>query len=285
MASWLERASLTENFSEESKELEASNRLSRIGRELLKLKDVRNQTVHGIGTGIDDTVQLWITTAYNLGTVLSGIETIPEGSGRLAALELAKGRAEALNRILPGQNKLRLFTSNLIRLIERASSNMLANVTLEISVDPKEVVVGIPTELYLHLQNNSSVALRSVRVTTEPNIGGDSITYIAEKSRSTIPLTVRASNAAPFQFTTRWEAVRIDGASTRGEAQIELIARSTRAAILSADLGPSPYIVGNPVDRQEMFFGRQDVLDRIRRQLGSATSANVILPRGKPPHW
>ena len=55
---------------------------------------------------------------------------------------------------------------------------------------------------------------------------------------------------------------------------------STREAVRSGDLGSSPYIVGSPVDRREMFFGRTDVMDRIKRQLGAGTHANVILLEG-----
>ena len=46
------------------------------------------------------------------------------------------------------------------------------------------------------------------------------------------------------------------------------------------DLGPSPYIVGNPVDQEHMFFGRSGIMDRIRRQLGGSDHANVILLEG-----
>ena len=45
------------------------------------------------------------------------------------------------------------------------------------------------------------------------------------------------------------------------------------------DLGRSPYIVGNPVDRPGMFFGRADIVDRIRRYLGG-DHANVVLLEG-----
>ena len=46
------------------------------------------------------------------------------------------------------------------------------------------------------------------------------------------------------------------------------------------DLGPSPYIVGSPVDQEDMFFGRAVIMDKIRRQLGGGNHANVILLEG-----
>ena len=46
------------------------------------------------------------------------------------------------------------------------------------------------------------------------------------------------------------------------------------------DLGPSPYIVGNPVDQEEMFFGRAVIMDKIKRQLCGSNHSNVILLEG-----
>lgn len=45
-------------------------------------------------------------------------------------------------------------------------------------------------------------------------------------------------------------------------------------------MGSSPYIVGNPVDRPEMFFGREDILDKMRLHLSQDGVANVILLEG-----
>ncbi len=46
------------------------------------------------------------------------------------------------------------------------------------------------------------------------------------------------------------------------------------------ELGISPYIVGNPVVVEDMFFGRQDVIQSIQRQLSTEHKANVILLEG-----
>lgn len=45
-------------------------------------------------------------------------------------------------------------------------------------------------------------------------------------------------------------------------------------------LGASPYIVGNPVDRAEMLFGRDELLERLQRQLGGPDGGNVVLLEG-----
>ena len=49
---------------------------------------------------------------------------------------------------------------------------------------------------------------------------------------------------------------------------------------IAAELGPSPYIVGNPVDQEKMFYGRAVIMDKIKRQLGGSSHANVILLEG-----
>ena len=79
-----------------------------------------------------------------------------------------------------------------------------------------------------------------------------------------------------------WRARRLDGTAVSGEAELSLRVLSTREAVRSGDLGSSPYIVGSPVDvdREDMFFGRTDIMERIKRQLGASTHANVVLLEG-----
>jgi type I restriction enzyme M protein len=143
------------------------------------------------------------------------------------------------------------------------------------------VVVGVPTEVRLDLDNASTSGLRAVRVSTDPDVGSGTHAYVAEGSAMHVALTLHATDASrPFEIRVRWEAMRLDGAPVRGSETIEILVHSTREAVLAGDLGPSPYIVGNPVDREDMFYGRADVIERIRRQLGSEANANVVLLEG-----
>ena len=92
-------------------------------------------------------------------------------------------------------------------------------------------------------------------------------------------MAVHPSDATkPVRISVSWRAQRLDGTTVRGTKEVEIRVRSAWETVRPRDLGASPYIVGSPVDRQEMFFGRADVMARIKRQLG--THANVILLEG-----
>ena len=139
-----------------------------------------------------------------------------------------------------------------------------------------------------------------MRVETRPAVGTGRISYLDDGETHDIPLTVHPLDATQsLDIVISWQARRLDGITVRGKSEVSLRVLSTRNVVeLSAsgdmdtplmtgstlsvrnDLGASPYIVGNPVDRREMFFGRADVIDRIRRLLGTNTDTNVILLEG-----
>ena len=79
-----------------------------------------------------------------------------------------------------------------------------------------------------------------------------------------------------------WRARRLDGTVVGGEVEVSLRVLSTREVVRSGGFGSSPYIVGSPVyvDREDMFFGRADIIEPIKRQLGASTHANVVLLEG-----
>jgi len=275
LGAWLEQPVFLVLLRESPASLDAAKTLSAVGRTLLQLRSLPNPTA-----------LRWRTAAVELGTVLAGLDLLPEGAPRLAVLELARGRSAAVRQSLatdasPAGSRLRLLLAGLERLLDEAVGTLLRPVSIDLSAAPAEVVVGVPTEVRLQLRNSTLVGLRSLLLATEPNVGTGSTGYLAEGASAIVPVTVVASDAGlPFEIALRWEAVRLDGAPARGEARLELAVRSTREAVRARDLGPSPYIVGNPVDREEMFYGRADVLARIRRQVGAATHANVILLEG-----
>jgi type I restriction enzyme M protein len=286
IAAWLERPSIVAALAEKDAPADPAKALAAVSSELQHLRPLRNRAAHGQAHDIQPGLLNWLLASMEVGAVLDGIDAVPEGAPRLAALELAKARLLAASRGLreegsPLAQRLQTFVSSVDRLVDRAAQPMLGPVEIRLRPAPNEVPFGVPTEVQLQLENASSIALRRLDVRTTPEVGSGAIGYLAEGATATIPLTVQALDTADtFKVAVRWTGVRLDGGQVRGERTIELLVKSTRDEVLAGDLGPSPYIVGNPVDREEMFFGRYDVLDRIQRQLGSATNANVILLEG-----
>ena len=228
----------------------------------------------------------WLGVAQEAAAALDGVASVPRGAGRLAILGVALSRLrEALHMIdgVEGSTVGRLnnFTRMMIRFAEEEIRAMQESITLDVGVEPAEVVVGAVSEVRLRLTNSSSVPLRSLRVETRPAVGTGRISYLSDGGTHDIPLTIRPrAGTQPLHIAVSWQASGLDGATVRGEAEVSLRMLSAREAVRSGDLGASPYIVGSPVDRQEMFFGRADVIDRIRRQLGASNHANVILIEG-----
>lgn len=240
----------------------------------------------GPEAGLSAAVARWLIEAVEIAAVLVGIDAVPAGAPRLATLELAKTRMDGARRAIesddsPVATRLCAFMVALARLAEHAAASMLGTVAVTLRVEPTEIVVGVPTEVRLNLRNESTAGLRTLRVTTRPDVGTGDVAYLAEAASIAVPLTIHAhTSGQPFRISVRWSALRLDGALAQGEETVDLLVRSTREAVRAGDLGASPYIVGNPIDREEMFFGRTDVIERIGRQLGSTTNANVILLEG-----
>ena len=228
----------------------------------------------------------WLEAARQAAAALGGVASIPRGAGRLAVIEVARLRLNEAQHTLDAAegatvNRLRSFTRAVNRIAEEEVRAMQESVTVGIDIEPAQVVVGIESEVRLRLTNSSVVPLRDLVVETRPAVGDGRVAYLAEGAACEVPLTVRAHDATrALRLVVSWQAHRLDGTPVGNEEGIELHVRSTREAVRSGDLGASPYIVGSPVDRQEMFFGRADVIERIQRQVGASTHANVILLEG-----
>ena len=248
----------------------------------------------------DQRAGAWFDAARRAAAVLDGVASIPRGAGRLAVLELGRSRLyEALHTLDsaddPTANRLRSFTRAMAEMAEEATRTMQKSIALGVGTRPAEVVAGIDSEVQLHLTNSSHVPLRKLHVearlfeTGPPDAPGEAqtalgeghIDYLAEGATHDIPLAVRPGAAThPLRIIVSWQARRLDGTGVHGEKQIELRVLPAGKTARLRDPGASPYIVGSPVDRPEMFFGRADVMARIKRQLEGRTHANVILLEG-----
>ena len=228
----------------------------------------------------------WLGVAQQVVTALDGVASIPRGAGRLAVLEIVLSRLHEGLRVLEGADgavadRNRSFTRAMVELAEGEVGGMQQSIALEAGLEPGEVVVGAISEVQLRLTNASPVPLRSLHVSTRPPAGTGQLPYLADGETHRVPLTVHPRDATqPLPIVVSWRARRLDGTAVHGEMEVALRVLSNREVVRSGDLGASPYIVGSPVERHEMFFGRTDIMERIQRQLGASTHANVILLEG-----
>ena len=241
-------------------------------------------------TAGDGSIGRWLEAAHRAGAALDDVGSVPAGSGRLVILEFAAAKLrEAVGALERTDEtigeRLRSVTWALVGVIEDQVHDLQRRGSLEIVAETAEVRSGAADELRLQLVNSSPVPLRKVRVTARQNdvANGEAVSevgYLAEGQRHEIPVVVRAQDdTKPLQIDIAWQARRLDATPVRGATQVSVLVRSGEAAAGTGALGASPYIVGNPVDRHEMFFGRAGIMDRIRRHLGG-DRANVILLEG-----
>ena len=251
----------------------------------------------------------WLKDLAEAVKMLQGLNHVPPGSGRMALLDSAQLRLKevysAIKRLgdsylagwksgvgfhsglpiketlLPAFASAIDVTRRISQLVRAELDSILDDIELDPSVEPSAVVAGTETEIQVRMKNLSTLALRNVSVSTSPSVGSTHVGYLAEDEilSFTAKIPVR-TETGPFQFELRWQADRLDGQPVSGELPLAVDVRSTREAVHLAELGTSPYIVGSPIDREEMFFGRQDIIDTIQRQLSTSHPANVILLEG-----
>ena len=237
----------------------------------------------------DLSICLWLEAAKDAAAALDDIVSIPSGTGRLAILQFALTQFhKALGTLRETEGRtierLRSFTRAMMELAEQEVHAMQRAITLDIDVDPADIVVGVTSEVRLRVTNASDVPLRNLRVTVRTPDGTDTtgeFPYLAEGETRELAFAVQAQDAThPLPIAVSWRGRRLDGTPVQGASNVSLLVRVAGEAAVRGDLGASPYIVGSPVDRREMFFGRDDVMQRIERQLGDSDHANVILLEG-----
>ncbi len=246
---------------------------------------LRNQIAH-LQVNIRPLLDRWLQEFADILRTLQNIDSVPRGAGRMAILDRALLRLEHVEAIVgessfPVYQSARDVTERISQFVRADQESILDDVNLEPSIEPGAVVAGKENEIQVRVKNLSSLALRNVSVSTSPSVGEGRVNYLPENKPLSFPAKIPARAATgPFAFKLRWRAERLDGRPVSGEHELAVDVRSTRDAVHVADIGASPYIVGNPVDREEMFYGRQSIIDQIRRQLSTSHQANVILLEG-----
>ncbi|MEI6442773.1 MAG: N-6 DNA methylase [Nostocales cyanobacterium ELA583] len=250
-----------------------------------ELNDLTNLGVHGLET-FPTAIIPWLTTAVMTAFALKGIHKIPDGTGRLAVLQIAYHQINNALELLNSNSvatveRAREVSINIAKLIIREVASTLADGNINTRCVPSSVVIGMPNEVTLIIKNISAVALRNIHIRTSPNIGTGETDYLREEEELSIPLLIQPQQmSGTFDFLVLWNAQQLDGISIHGEIPLSLAIRSLRESSTPTNLGASPYIVGKPIERKEMFYGRDDVIEQIKDLLNDDTQSNVILLEG-----
>jgi type I restriction enzyme M protein len=279
---WLEGSKAVSALASNRKESEDRLRwLNQFNNELLNF---RNQWAHSQLRGLSPEITPWLVRMADAAVTLRNIQEIPSGTGRVAVFGGAQIIVQEALATLSNASMLadqtRKVSSDISKLISQEVKYLLENTQVDIHSDPASVVVGTPNEVVLIIKNSASVLLRNIQVGTTPNIGMGKTSYLMEDAEFAVPLIVEPQQTSgTYDFLVTWTAQRLDGISVYGETSLSLAIRSLRESSVT-NLGASPYIVGKPIEREEMFYGRDDVIEQIKNHLNDETQSNVILLEG-----
>ncbi len=276
---------------EESAEVRELQRLEDIGdgagqleRIAKSLRTLRNEVARpGVRTVPE--LSRWLETVTEPVFSLEGLTDIPPGPERLAVLD---GVSLQLERIASPEDPASPATALAHDITRRISGlaglereRILAEVDLQAEIEPGWVAANVQSEVQVRLTNRSPLPFRGLGVFTRPNIGEARTAYLPAGMTLNLPLRIPAdAQAGPYRFSVHWRATLLDGKQTKGQMRLGVEVRNSRPAGRVREIGTSPYIVGNPIDRKEMLFGREETLAEIGRQLRSDSRANVVLLEG-----
>lgn len=230
----------------------------------------------------------WLSEIKGPMSWLRDLSAVPAGASRLAIMDNARFAIKETTIRHP-------FTDDdltteaiwawelseaILPLVEAERKSILDAVRVESALERDSIRVDAEEEVQLRIANASLLALRNVEVTTSPAVGSRTVPYLAEGEELTLPVALPADSPhGLYRFWVEWKADRLDGMRVSGEEEQAVCVTAVRETPTPVDFGTSPYVVGSPVGK-EMFFGREEIIHEIKRQLPTTHRANIVLLEG-----
>jgi len=229
----------------------------------------------------------WLSSLRDATSPLSGASDLPKGPAlwsllRESLLGLEKSKS-ALRWNLPSEEQARRWTEFLKSQWKTAEEALETDVRVILTPNTITLNVGEMESCELEVRNNGPLPLRQLNLTTVPNWGSAEFPYLAEQSVVTVPMNGPApKSAGTFVVIVEWSALTLGGQqiSGRREVAFDVVEKEAIKGQVRAELGGSPYVCGDPIrpDRNDVFFGREELIEQIRRQVSE--SGNVVLLEG-----
>lgn len=285
VADWLEVDPIIQDVLNSSRSAKKEANLALLLRISEVIDPLRNKIAHS-PSSTDPILTPWLLELASGLREMTGFEDIPPGMARLTVLTNTKLSLTRTLHILTRADILlvkraRELTIGLLELIDRQIQEQVTDVHVEVSLNLPVIPTAIQVEVILTLHNIGVIPIRQFHVSTYPEIGTAKTPYLPEGKGIDVRLVVPPQEAeGMFDFVVLWSGKLLTGERIERESPLTLGIKAFESSFRKVDLGASPYIVGNPVDREEMFFGRSKIIEAIKRQLTTPHQANVILLEG-----
>lgn len=249
------------------------------------LTELRNRLSHGHGS--DSLLSSWALAIHRVADSLRDAEDIPGGPSLYSVLQhAAHGFSEALASIvgnLPSDSNARDLTGLLMDRVESAISFLAHKIDVTVSCTRNALKPGQLANVDLNVTNHGYLPLRDVVVSTRPEWGKLHIGFVAEGASKTVAVSgLTPKQVDSFSLQVDWSGRAFDGRGVEGgvEVAFDLVEGDELEKPTGAAFGGSPYVCGDPVrpERNDVFFGREELLAQIRRQVSE--TGNVVLLEG-----
>jgi hypothetical protein len=247
------------------------------------LRPLRNQAAHA---EIKSPLVPWILALAESLKLLQSASQVPKSPALLNLIQESSRALRSAQQLvhgsLPDESQAWGLTDFLMKWLHRAAKALLTEVNLVLTPTASTMQLGEMVEEIVSVENRSPLPLRSLTIESSPNWGKASFGFIGEGQQGKLTLRGEAPKVVGlFSVSVSWSAITLDGQLVNGERQLSFdVVEGSGIAAGSEELGGSPYVTGSPVerDRDDVFFGREALLQQISRQI--STSGNVALLEG-----
>lgn len=230
----------------------------------------------------------WLTSLSDALAAIRGIDRLPPGAVQYAALRESLYRLETTEDLLNGRKaehaNARRLNLGLARHVGSLSEAMLDRVKLTLGAVRTQLEPGPVVEVELSIQNEGALPIRDLQITAAPDWGSAFLPILERGERAAFSLRGSVPReAATVLLSCEWTARALDGRRLTGRGELPFkvaVETGNNASARLQAVAASPYVCGDPIrpERDDVFFGREKLVDDIRRQVQH--SGNVILLEG-----
>lgn len=244
----------------------------------------------------------WAVEFRGVTKPLAGVPSIPDPTALVGVLQRVASNVRDTTTLidgnLPNQERARLLTGRVVTLINRYIQALLEDAKLAIDVLAATEDHFGAIDIRLAIENRGRIPIRDVRLSLYPSMDevepqviqfmqpGQRYEVCFEGQNQRLSDEIRVAEMwTDPAWSLSWTARDLAGDSVEGTRDLSIDidhgnSDSETEAEAVGELHGSPYVCGDPVtrERHDVFFGRDELLDQIKRQVSQ--TGNVVLLEG-----